>query len=181
MIVSFPLGSLVGKCSSTHCKRIVDWLLNLALETPGLYIFSDIPLVSPEALRIATIQFQYSAKPPAVSASLYSSAYVPNGFIPITEAADTFPANLLMESGNIDGTAAGTTAREAFLEWLIDRTTITAEESLKHHEGINMVWRKFQGIFRIISGIVYYEPVYRAFVLLLLLLLSPLPYPHNKL
>lgn len=156
------------RCSSTHCKTIlVDWLLNLALETPGLCIFSDIPLVSPEALRIATIHFQYLPVPPAVAASLYSSAYVPNGFVPITEAADTFPANLLMGS---EGT--GTTAREAFLEWLIDRTTITAEESLKHHEGINMVWRKFQGIFRIISGIVYYEPVYRAFVLR-----PPSPFP----
>ncbi|RPB08226.1 Metallo-dependent hydrolase [Morchella conica CCBAS932] len=157
IVKRMPKGCLLH----AHLEAMVDmdWLLNLALETPGLHIFSDIPLVSPEALRIATIQFQYSPEPPAVATSLYSSAYVPNGFVPITEAADTFPANLLMGS---EGT--GTTSREAFLEWLIDRTTITAEESLKHHEGINMVWRKFQGIFRIISGIVYYEPVYRAFV-----------------
>ncbi|KAL0635920.1 hypothetical protein Q9L58_005164 [Maublancomyces gigas] len=141
---------------------IVDWLLNLALETPGIHIFSDIPLLTPEALRVANVQFIYTAEPVINSGSLYSSAYVPGGLVPIAEAADSFPVNIRSGAMNIEG--AGTTPSEAFLEWLIDRTTITAEESLKHHEGINMVWRKFQSIFVIIQGIIYYEPIYRAFV-----------------
>lgn len=138
----------------------MDWLLNLALETPGIHIFSDIPLLTPEALRVANIQFVYTAEPVINSGSLYNSAYVPGGLIPMAEAADSFPVGVL--STHVEGT--GTTPSEAFLEWLIDRTTITAEESLKHHEGINMVWRKFQSIFGIIQGIIYYEPIYRAFV-----------------
>lgn len=140
----------------------MDWLLNLALETPGIHIFSDIPLLTPEALRVANVQFIYTAEPVINSGSLYSSAYVPGGLVPIAEAADSFPVNIRSGAMNIEGT--GTTPSEAFLEWLIDRTTITAEESLKHHEGINMVWRKFQSIFVIIQGIIYYEPIYRAFV-----------------
>lgn len=137
----------------------MDWLLNLALETPGLHIFSDIPLLTPEALRVANIQFVYSAEPTLSSGSLYSSEYVAGGLVPMTEAADSFPVGILSSS---EGT--GTTPSEAFLEWLIGRTTITAAESLKHHEGINMVWKKFQSIFGVIQGIIYYEPIYRAFV-----------------
>lgn len=140
----------------------MDWLLNLALETPGIYIFSDIPLVSPEALRTATIRFIFYPEPAPGVESLYSSSYTPDGLVLMTEAADSFPVDLLPSSGGIEGTI--TSPREAFLEWLIGRTTITTAESLKHHEGINMVWKKFQSIFRIIEGIVYYEPVYRAFV-----------------
>lgn len=140
----------------------MDWLLNLALETPGIHMLSDIPLVTPEALRVANIQFVYTTETTRNSASLYSPEYVPGGLISMAEAADSFPVSILPGSRHIEGTV--TTASEAFLEWLIGRTTITAEESLKHHEGINMVWRKFQSIFLIIQGIIYYEPIYRAFV-----------------
>lgn len=137
----------------------MDWLLNLALETPGIHIFSDIPLVTPEALRVANIQFVYTAETVLDSGSLYSSEYVTGGLIPMTEAADSFPIDVLSDSET-----TATTPSEAFLEWLIGRTTITAKESLKHHEGINMVWKKFQSIFGVIQGIIYYEPIYRAFV-----------------
>lgn len=122
-----------------------------------MHIFSDVPVMSAEALKTANIQFLYTPEiATGTGALLYSPSYTAEGLIPLSEAADTFPAYLL---GHADATA-----REAFLEWLIGRTTITAEESLKHHEGINMVWRKFQSIFRIIQGIIYYEPIYRAFV-----------------
>ena len=123
-------------------------------------MYSDIPLTTPKALGKADIQFTYSATTPKAVGGLYSPQYEPGNLIPVTEAAASFPANLFLT-----GHSGNKTSREGFLEWIISRTTITAEESLKHHEGINMIWAKFQSIFLVIQGIIFYEPIYRKFVL----------------
>lgn len=138
----------------------MEWLFGVALNTPGIHIYSDVPLTTPKALEKANIQFTYSATTPKVAGGLYSPQYEPGSLIPVTEVANSFPPNsfLTAHSGN-------KTSREGFLEWIINRTTITPEESLRHHEGINMIWAKFQSIFLVIQGVIYYEPIYRQFVL----------------
>ncbi|RPA94313.1 Metallo-dependent hydrolase [Choiromyces venosus 120613-1] len=157
IVKRMPKGCLLH----AHLEAMVDmdWLFDVALNTPGIHIYSDIPLTTSKALEKANIQFTYSTTSPKAIAGLYSSKYEPGSLILVTEVADSFPANLLLneDSGN-------KTSREGFREWIISRITITAEESLKHHEGINMVWAKFQSIFMVIQGIIHYEPIYRQFV-----------------
>ncbi|PWW75559.1 Metallo-dependent hydrolase [Tuber magnatum] len=157
IVKKMPKGCLLH----AHLEAMVDmdWVFDVALNTPGIHIYSDIPLTTPKALEKAGIQFTYTATTPRVVEGLYSSQYEPGSLIPVTEVADSFPANLLLGES-----LEKKTSRERFLEWIIGRTTITAEESLKHHEGINMIWAKFQSIFLIIQGIIYYEPIYRQFV-----------------
>lgn len=80
--------------------------------------------------------------------SIWSSEYTPGSMVLVVQAADTFP----------DG------GRTGFLAWLKDRCTITNNESIEHHHGINAVWRKFTSIFAIIDSIVAYEPIFRLFL-----------------
>jgi len=129
----------------------VDWLLDRALETEGVHIYSDMPL-TPENLQAALIEFEYSAVTQSSSESIYSSSYTPATKIPLTDAVSSFPCSTT------------TTPRDAFRVWFKSRTTITPDESMKHHEGINVIWAKFQSVFRVVHGIIYYEPIFRLFV-----------------
>ncbi|CUS15105.1 unnamed protein product [Tuber aestivum] len=156
IVKKMPKGCLLH----AHLEAMVDmdWLFDAALNTPGFHISSDIPLTTPKALGKANIQFTYCATTPKVAEGLCSSQYEPRSLVPVTEFADSFPADLLPSEP-----LGKKTPRERFLEWIIARTTITAEESLRHHEGINMIWAKFQSIFLVVQGIINYEPVYRQF------------------
>ncbi|KAK3325218.1 hypothetical protein B0H66DRAFT_599393 [Apodospora peruviana] len=69
-------------------------------------------------------------------------------FIPITEAADTFP----------DG------GRQGFLAWLKSRCTLSLTDAVEQHHGVNEIWRKFIGCFEVIGAIIHYEPIWRAFL-----------------
>jgi adenosine deaminase CECR1 len=135
-------------------------LIELALNTPGIHIYSDAPLVSPTALETADVRFVYSAHTPAVTAQrgIFSAGYVPGSLIPIVDAAESFPESLVPLG------VASSSARERFTRWITNRATITAEESLKQHEGIDKVWQKFQSTFVVLQGIIYYEPIYRRLV-----------------
>jgi adenosine deaminase CECR1 len=81
-------------------------------------------------------------------ASIWSSDYVPNSPMLLTEAADSFP----------NGGRAG------FLSWLKDRCTITNKESIEHHHGVDAVWRKFSSVFTILNTIIFYEPIFKQFM-----------------
>ena len=66
----------------------------------------------------------------------------------LTKAADCFPHG----------------GRAGFLTWLKNRCTITNTESIEHHHGVDAVWRKFSSIFTIFNTIIFYEPIFRAFM-----------------
>lgn len=84
---------------------------------------------------------------PDSSASIWSSGYTRNARIPLNDAASSFP----------DG-------QKAFVQWMKDRCSITQDESLQHHLGVDDVWRKLQNAFVILCPIIYYEPVMRLFL-----------------
>lgn len=129
----------------------MDWLLERALETKGMHIYSDVPL-TPENLHTAIFEFQYS--PVALSSeSIYARTYTPSTLVPLITVAESFP-----------GSASKAISLRRFQAWFKSRTTITPEESMKHHEGINIIWAKFQSVFRVIHGIIYYEPIFRSFI-----------------
>jgi adenosine deaminase CECR1 len=129
----------------------VDWLLDRALETPGMHMHAEAPL-TPENLEMTMFDFQYSVTTASDTTSIFDSSYKPGTLVPVAAAADSFPVS------------SGSSSRDAFRAWFKTRTTITPEESMKHHEGINVIWAKFQSVFRVIHGIVYYEPIFRRFV-----------------
>lgn len=66
----------------------------------------------------------------------------------LTKAADSFPNG----------------GRPGFLLWLKSRCTITNDESIEHHHGVDAVWRKFSSVFTILNTIIFYEPIFRLFM-----------------
>ncbi|KAF2258443.1 Metallo-dependent hydrolase [Lojkania enalia] len=141
-----PKGALLH----CHLEAMVDldWALEEAFSTEGVCIVAEEALSSPEALLKSGFSFSYSKTKANTEVSIWSEEYAPKTYISITTAADSFP----------DG------GRKGFIEWVRSRTSITADEHLKHHEGPNEVWRKFVSCFPILGSLIYYEPIYRKFV-----------------
>lgn len=125
----------------------LDWVFSTALETPGFCISSSVPLDS-EAIRQSAMMKFAIKQSPDISSSIWSHDYIPNALIPLNDAASSFP----------DG------GQEGFVQWMKDRCSITQDESLQHHLGVNDVWRKLMDAFVILCPIIYYEPVMRAFL-----------------
>ncbi|KAI9705954.1 MAG: hypothetical protein M1836_005360 [Candelina mexicana] len=137
-----PKGALLH----AHLDAMIDvgWLLEKALATEGMCIQSSVALCTPTALDAGVIHFAYSKS--ASEVSIWTSDYEASTPIPLIFAAESFP----------DG------GRSGFITWLKSRCTVTAEESLNHHHGVNAVWRKFIDTFPIIGSMLFYEPIYRA-------------------
>ncbi|KAF8460940.1 hypothetical protein BDZ91DRAFT_851338 [Kalaharituber pfeilii] len=169
IVKRLPKGALLH----AHFEAMVDvdWLLQLAMETPGIHILSESgPIKTEEDLASAIIRFIYippsdSSDPPF---TLYEATYEAGCPIPLHTAAATFPFQFTAPHGSIPlPTAVSEHASKptlAFLSWLQSRTTITPHEALLHHDGIDHVWAKFQSIFLVLSGLIYYEPILRAFI-----------------
>jgi adenosine deaminase CECR1 len=145
IIRKMPKGSLLH----AHMDAMVDfdYLFSVLLSTPGMHIHCSHDLSTPRNLEAGSIKFQY-LKSEAKEGSIWNSAYEPNTPILVTQAADSFP----------NGGKAG------FLAWLKDRCTITNKESIEHHRGVDAVWRKFSTVFTILNSIIFYEPIFRAFM-----------------
>lgn len=147
IIQKMPKGALLH----CHLGAMVDleWVFTEALQTEGMCISSLEPLTDESAKDKADIRYGYSnsaylkQKP-----SIWSPEYIPGSSIPITIAADSFPE----------------TGRKGFVAWMKDRCSITQEESLQHHLGVDDVWRKLNSAFTILPGIEYYEPIMRKFL-----------------
>jgi adenosine deaminase CECR1 len=82
------------------------------------------------------------------STSIWDQNHASGTPVLLTKAADSFP----------HGGTAG------FLAWLKKRCTITNTESIEHHHGVDAVWRKFSSVFTILNTIIFYEPIFRAFM-----------------
>lgn len=157
IVKPLPKGALLH----AHLEAMVDmdWLWNLAIDTEGIYMFSDRPLVDAKALQEASVRFAFVPQTEEAAGPLnvyYEDSYIPDRPVPIKSAADTFPG------GRLGTAAAG--GRQGFIEWLRSKTTITPDESLRHHEGIDKVWTKFQSIFMFINPVIYYEPILHQFI-----------------
>lgn len=146
IIKKMPKGALL------HCHLgamgDLDWLLEETLRTEGMSISAPVPLTT-DVLSNAPFAFAYvnGLKTSEASPSLWSTDYKHNEPVPVTKAADTFPGG-----------------RSAFITWIKTRATVTHEESLQHHLGPVDVWRKFQSCFSILSGIEFYEPIFRKWI-----------------
>ena len=124
----------------------VDWLIDQVLATEGIAILTKGPgLSTAEARAQGEILFQYTKMPRPVNSSIWAEDYQGSQLVPVSYAAGTFP-----EGGT-----------EGFKIWLKSRCTITLQESIEHHLGVDDIWRKFTSCFPLLNSMEYYEPIFR--------------------
>ncbi|KAI9369031.1 hypothetical protein BJX61DRAFT_183870 [Aspergillus egyptiacus] len=145
IISAMPKGCLLH----AHMEAMIDiyWLIDQALELPGFYIASPVPLCPGETKRwVEPFAFHYrpGTGQDRGASNIWQSDYTPNQLVPVPEAAQAYPGGVA-----------------AFKAWAIARMTINEEEALQHHRGINDIWKKFQSCFRSIAGLFYTEVIFR--------------------
>ena len=124
----------------------VDWLIDEVLQTEGIAMLAEESLCSPKARSQGAVILRYSKGSLAKASSIWTREYEASQPVSVKEAAASFP----------DGAAQG------FKAWLKSRCTITPEESIKHHHGVDAVWWKFTHCFPLLDSMEYYEPILRA-------------------
>ena len=141
-----PKGALLH----CHFEAMVDikYSLQEAFELPEVSFTSDRPLSTPENREAAAILFDYGITSADEQKSIWTSDYEVNTPISLRRAAESYP------DGGIDG----------FVDWVRSKCTITLDESLKHQQGPNEIWRKFLSAFVVISSLIYYEPIFRKYI-----------------
>lgn len=139
-----PKGALLH----AHFDAMVDfdYLVRLVLDTPGMHMYSAYDLSTPQKRETAALSFCYK-KTDGKGPSIWSTDYKSGSFVPVVTAAETFP-----------------TGRSGYIEYLKAKLTITSTESIEHHHGVDAVWRKFASVFVMLNGIVFYEPILRAYI-----------------
>jgi len=139
-----------GTILHCHLAALVDleWLFNETIETPGMVISASAPLTSSGARDNAMLKIVHRSSWDAETPPIWSAKYPSASLVGLKQAAESYP----------DG------GREGFVAWMKDRCSITQNESLQHHLGIDDVWKKLQSTFSIIGPIVYYEPILRAYM-----------------
>jgi adenosine deaminase CECR1 len=80
--------------------------------------------------------------------SIWEAAYKPNTLVPLDLAAESFPLG----------------GRHGFIHWVKSRCSITPEESISHHHGINSIWAKFISSFGIIRTLIYVPEIFPQYV-----------------
>lgn len=146
IIEKMPKGALLH----AHLDAMIDidWLIDQALLERGLCIQASEPLKDKERRQEAVFQIRYRSDEEMSKVqkkiSIWSSSYEPDTPVSLREAQRSFPDHDL-----------------TFKKWMISRSTISAEESLAHHHGLNAIWRKFQSCFVTIGQMLFYEPLFR--------------------
>lgn len=144
IVSKMPKGALLH----AHFDAMMDvrWLVEQALAIEGMAMMADQGLGSAEARGRVPIRFQYVGTLSTGASLIWSNEYQANQPMSMKGSADDFP-----EGG-----------RDGFVTWVESRCTISKEESLDHHHGIDAVWQKFTSCFPILGSLIFYEPILRA-------------------
>ena len=148
IVERMPKGSLLH----AHMEAMfdIDFLVDQAISTPGMHISTPHPMLTRRDFDETLIECQYISQPAekaeTTKPSLWAADYEPSSFIPIKEAATSFP----------DGGESG------FREWLKSRCMIMPEHSYTHYHGVDAIWAIFQRNFVTIRNILFYEPILRS-------------------
>lgn len=129
----------------------VEWILERAFEAGKLGIRCGKSLESWEVRLDHDVPFEFGVMGEGVAKnapSIWSDRYQPGTLIPLEVAADSFPAG----------------GRPGFLAWVQSRCSITTEESISHHHGINSIWVKFLSSFGIVRTLIYVEEIFPQYV-----------------
>ncbi|KAI4159016.1 MAG: hypothetical protein L6R39_000441 [Caloplaca ligustica] len=143
ILKKMPKGALLH----AHLDAMIDphFLVDQVLTTEGMVMQASQGLHTAEAREQASVTFEYSNSLDSSAPSIWSDSYQAGHLVPVTVAAESFPGGL-----------------EGFKAWLVSRATITPEESLDHHHGIDAIWQKFGSCFPVLGSIFRYEPIFRA-------------------
>ena len=146
IVQRMPKGALLH----CHLGAVVDlaWVLETAIETKGICISAERALTGSDVREEAGVEMVFSRSGQEGGESIWHHGYVPFTLVPLKEAAESFT----------DG------GREGFVEWMKGRCSITLQDSIQHHHGVDEVWRKMQGAFQMITPVIFYEPILRAFI-----------------
>ncbi|OAL39876.1 hypothetical protein AYO20_00788 [Fonsecaea nubica] len=146
IVEKMPKGALLH----AHLDAMIDidWLVDQALAEKGFCMVAPEGLSDKGKRTSGLLQFRYYpdevVKKQKSTGSIWTAAYTPNTPVTIREAQRTFPDD-----------------DQTFKKWLISRCTITNEESLCHHHGLDAIWKKFQSTFMVITWMFTYEPIFR--------------------
>lgn len=146
IVQRMPKGALLH----CHMGAMVDleWVFETAIETQGICICSPVPLISEEVRGKADVRMMFLRTGEEDGTSIWTKQYTPGTWVHMKSAADSFP----------DG------VRRGFVKWLQGRCTIGQEDNVAHHLGVDAIWRKLQGAFKMISMIELYEPITRKYL-----------------
>jgi adenosine deaminase CECR1 len=126
----------------------VEWILERAFQVKNVGIQCERALDGEEARSTTHFKFGVSETFKGDAKSIWSPEYQPNTLIPLNIAADTFPLG----------------GRTGFLAWVKSRCSITPEESISHHLGINQIWVKFISTFAIVRTLIYIDEIFPQYV-----------------
>ena len=124
----------------------VDWLIDEVLGTEGMVLLAEDSLCGSTARAQGEVRCRYSKGSLSNGSSIWTEEYEASHPVSMKEAAASFPNG----------------ATEGFKTWLKGRCTISPEESIKHHHGVDAVWRKFTHCFPLLDSMENYEPILRA-------------------
>ncbi|KAK3046197.1 hypothetical protein LTS18_013439, partial [Coniosporium uncinatum] len=148
IVKQMPKGALLH----CHLQAMVDpeYLIEEAFKVEGIHCQAAkaLPTDADRLKGSFTFSYRKQATSTESQASIWSSSYEPDTPVPLFAAADSYP----------DG------GRKGFVKWIVSRCTITSEESLKHHHGLNEIWRKFTSTFLVLGSLINYEPIFRMFL-----------------
>ena len=134
----------------------VDWLIGQVMDEDGMCVMAPGQLKAEslddsESGRAGNFQCRcFSEKEmedmkSGDAGSIWAEGYIPFTPFPINDVAKAYPK----------GGEAG------FRKWLWNRCVVTPEESLRHHHGLDAIWRKFHSTFPNIGWMLFYEPIFR--------------------
>jgi adenosine deaminase CECR1 len=126
----------------------VEWIVERAFELGNVGIKCRKSLWTAEARLNTPFEFGVLEGEVDNAKSIWSSDYTPNTLVHLNTAADSFPR-------------AG---RAGFLAWVKSRCSITPQESVSHHHGVNQIWVKFISTFGIVRTIIYIEAIFPQYV-----------------
>lgn len=146
IVRKMPKGALLH----AHIGATVDleWVFNEAINTPGMCISSSTPLTSEHTLADALLKIRFAGPGKTEAPSIWDANYPAGSLVPLKTAANEFPGG----------------GRAGFVAWIKDRCSITKADTLKHHLGVDDVWRKLSAGFVVLGPIIYYEPILRSFL-----------------
>ncbi|KAF4548687.1 Adenosine/AMP deaminase-like protein 2 [Elsinoe fawcettii] len=138
-----PKGALLH----CHFDAMVDfsWALDQLFEYGGFHLSASAPLTEGTPLRKGAFEFTWRKETQSHTTSIWDSSYKPDEQIPLNIAAESYPNG----------------GKEGFRSWILSRTTITHDESLAHHGGIDEVWEKFMSCFAVTRTMLHYEVIWK--------------------
>ena len=142
-----PKGALLH----CHLGAMVDleWVIETAMDEEGICFCSLWGGLFSEKVREKTdVRILFQKDGMKDGSCVWKEEYVSGTWVNLKSAAESFP----------DG------GKEGFKKWLKGRCTITQEDNVAHHLGVDDIWRKLKGAFRTITPIEFYEPITRKFL-----------------